>query len=254
MKTVNKLRTFEEFDPAQRARMLAEVDEQLASERRWVYSWNEFENPVQVIGGIGLLVRIAPNISISKYGVVSPIRLRVPDPRQMPVEQSYPLLFPRALATLEELASAAHGELRSYLPEGVDDLAFSVTSLLRTVACQKHISSAGKLANTPKDEFTSSHCYGTAFDIDHGGGYVLIDGKWAPSNPNNNPEPWMTIRERMRGVFGEILTGYADSDLINYIDEVPDGWGVFHVAVNPTIEPTDDVERRQLINNQEESR
>lgn len=231
MTTIPVLAEFGSFSPEQRAEMQAEVDSQLAVERAWIDPSRVVADATSLCDRISAYEVVTPCLAIDHFGVVSPIRDRRPS-RSDPVEvQSYPYVTSGTYGfMLNLMASLYDAVMEERVAFAVDDIAFSVTSLLRTVGYQKHIAGNGQLAVMPEESKWSSHNEGRAFDVDHGGGYVFKNGLWITANPHGNFELWQPIRRVMRGVLADVLQTMEDH---NAIDEVPAGWGTYHIAVKP---------------------
>jgi hypothetical protein len=233
MSTQPELIRFTEFPVGQQAEMRATVDKQLGVERTWVDAAWIITDASSLCDRLTDFDEVRPRMDIDHFGVVSPIRGRFPR-RDDPVEdQSYPYVTTDTRDFILELTDKLYEAVMDERGQfEVDDFAFSITSLLRTVEYQRLIVRNGQLALDPDQDQNSSHSTGRAFDLDHAGGYVYLGGQWTPANPNRNFELWRPIREVMRDIFPVVVSTMVDH---NVIDEVPNGWGTYHVAVKPPV-------------------
>ncbi len=234
MTSTPELIDFSRFSVDERTEMRAFVDRQLDVERSWVDPTRVIDDASSLCDRLSEFDLLRPSLEIDHFGIVSPIRDRVPS-RDDPIEiQSYPFITPDTHDFISELMTKLYeAVMEKRALYDVDNIAFSITSLLRTVKYQALIARNGQLASDPSLGQTSSHSMGWAFDTDHGGGYVYVDGQWRNANPSINFELWRPIRKVMREVFATVMASMGDH---NSIDEVPDGWGTYHVAVRPVLE------------------
>lgn len=181
------------------------------------------------------------------YRIVLPIR----DRNQIPLEEdqgSLPILHSHSASILSILAkdvkavgSDDNELMTAFDRNGITDWRLSVTSLLRTTVYQRVIAKQGRMAvGRDGSDRHSSHEKGVAFDIDHGGLYVATpDGQEVPINRKSNDANFAILSQALpayRKVLRKVIGLYEDAGVVTALEEVPNGWGCWHIAAIPEAE------------------
>ena len=193
----------------------------------------------------GLLV---PVLEMPKhFGIAAPIRYRYEIPGNLgPDEESVPYLQRGAASVLTQLTedfrchSRRDDEFRETMQrEGFSDMRLSVCSLLRTTQYQRFIATQGRFAlgrDAGEVDVASTHEKGRALDIDHAAFYATRANtdEEIPLNRDSSPEDFrslLRILPRFKTLLRDVITVYKEDDTVMALEEVPQGWGCWHIAV-----------------------
>ncbi len=194
---------------------------------------------------LGLLVPVIPKSG--HYGIVSPIRHRYDLGRNLPNNQaSVPFLHREAEAVLNHIGedfyslSRRDDEFRERLQhEGFSAVRLSLCSLLRTTQYQRFIAQQGRFAlgrDQDGRDRPSSHEKARALDIDHAGFYAVrsATGQEVGLNRQSNDKDFAAfgrLLPRFKFLLREVIEVYQADGTVMAIEEVPAGWGCWHIAV-----------------------
>ncbi len=237
------LRYFHEMSGEEKAVEWEKTRDYLAKEAKYFENTAVYPHLEAIDSGInsGSLVPIHPSEGL--YGIVSPIRNRYSLPGS-DTEGSVPYLDPRAATVLSDLSSdikrsCEQSGIKEILEsQEILDFRISLTSLTRTSAYQRIIAMQGRLA-VGLDGGTqhSVHEMGLAFDIDHSGLYVTPqNGIEIALNRDAGEADFnrlATILPAYRKQLRNVIETYQQNGTVLALEEVPNGWGAWHVAVIP---------------------
>ena len=180
------------------------------------------------------------------YGIVSPIRDRYDLSQGLKNNQaSVPYLHSEARNVLDSLAEDFHclsrrdEEFKAGLQQqGFSTIRLSVCSLLRTTQYQRFIASQGRFAlgrDNDGPNVTSTHEKARAFDIDHASFYAKrTSGQEVALNRNSTDVDFSSLGKLLPGfknLLKQVVSAYQADGTIMALEEVPDGWGCWHIAV-----------------------
>ena len=189
--------------------------------------------------------KLVPVISGPDFGIVAPIRNRYSIPMEES-EGSMPFLRPGAYVVLKDFMSdvqkkANEGDFVDIIKdEGFVGFRPSLTSMTRTTEYQKSLARNGRLAvGTDGRGGHSVHEMGWAFDVDHTGLYLRrgtddeISLNPSPDKSQQTHDVIERIRPAYRKLLASVVALYKADGTLVALDELPNGWGVYHVAVIP---------------------
>ena len=191
---------------------------------------------------------LVPVVEMPKhFGIAAPIRYRYELPGDLrPDEESVPYLQRGAASVLTQLAEDFRCQSRrddefseTMQREGFSDMRLSVCSLLRTTQYQRFIAKQGRFAlgrDAGEGDVASTHEKGRALDVDHAAFYATRanTGEEIPLNRDSSSEDFeslLRILPRFRTLLRNVITVYQADNTIMALEEVPQGWGCWHIAV-----------------------
>lgn len=240
---------FHEMDMADQAVLWGDAQAHLAEELAHFGGCKTYGNLDAVVRDVesGIIVPVMPKPGY--YGIVSPIRDRYDLSQKLPDDQaSIPYLHRDARNVLDNLAEDFHclsrqdEEFKARLQqEGFSAIRLSVYSLLRTTRYQRFIASQGRFAIGPDNDGhdrTSTHEKARAFDIDHASFYgERSNGQEVALNRNSTDEDFKVLGKLLpifKKLLREVVNVYQADGTIVALEEVPNGWGGWHIAVKTT--------------------
>lgn len=218
------------------------VRQQISEELLYFANVDPFAGIKDVSDAITQRTLVAVRSSADAFGIVMPIRDRV----KLPVPEaraSVPYLRPHTLNVLHDMASDLQYEAKNndewqqQLEEtSLERFRPAITSMTRTSTYQRMIANAGALAigrEGSKDH--STHEKGYAFDIDHGAFYATASaGQESALNRRASSKNFAKLAVLLpvfRQMLRSVVEQYRDDGTIYAVEEIPNGWGTWHIAV-----------------------
>lgn len=236
------LQLFHEMSPDQRAASWRSAQPYLRHEEKVFEGIEPFTDLTAARHGIrrGLLVPVYSQEQT--FGIVAPIRSRHSLPTNEK-EGSIPYLQPHTAAVFYDFMAdtrravmADEACVEELSRGGFRSLRLSACSFTRVTGYQTHIAAQGRPASgydgRPR---TSVHEAGKGFDVDHGAVYATRNsGQEIPLNRDAAPEDAAILYRLLpplRAAMRAAISIYQQDGTVMALEEIPTGWGVWHVAV-----------------------
>ncbi|HUP26552.1 MAG TPA: DUF5715 family protein [Candidatus Limnocylindrales bacterium] len=217
------------------------------AEMAYFSDYVRYGNLAEVGAGVDQGILVPVTEVPGRFGIARPVRDRYDLNDNRPGdEESVPYLHREAATVLEFLAEDFHcvsqrdDEFRETMEsQGFSEARLSVYSMTRTTRYQRFIASQGRFA-IGRDEKTkglgSTHEKARAMDVDHSAFYAVRNdtGQEIALNRDADDKTFEALGKllpRFKVLLRQVVTAYHDDGTVFAIEEVPNGWGGWHIAV-----------------------
>jgi len=238
---------FHEMPPDQQTALWEAAQPHFAEEMAFFSGYVRYGNLPEVSAGVNQGILVPVTERPGRFGIARPVRDRYDLRQDRPVsEESVPYLHRNAATVLDFLAEDFHclsqrdAEFSETMSrEGFSEARLSVYSMLRTTRYQRYLASQGRFA-IGRDEKTkglgSTHEKAFAMDIDHAAFYAVQNdtGQELALNRDADDRTFAALSKllpRFKTLLRQVVTAYQNDGTVMAIEEVPKGWGGWHIAV-----------------------
>lgn len=237
---------FHELPQDHQSHLWAEAQDHFDEELAYFNGFYTYTDMASVRNSVDKGILVPVTEKPGQFGVARPIRDRYNlSGNFQDHEASFPYLQHDAAVVLDFLTddfrckANRDDEFSELLAqEGFSAARLSVYSLLRLPRYQRYIASQGRFAlgrDQDYPERISTHAKARAADIDHAAFYATRSdtGEEIALNRDSDDKSFAALGKllpRFRTLLREVITTYHNDGTVMAIEEVPQGWGGYHIA------------------------